>query len=105
MLPAIKDWRTTVPSLISAFFAFVSWTAMTYHWPTWVILLTGFVSAGGLSALGINARSQGQHDIDAKQMASAVQQDIQRATGQVTSQAVAVAAEQAAPADPPKVQP
>ena len=85
MLPALKDWRTTVPSLVSAFFAFVGWTALTLHWPTWIILLAGFVSAGGLSALGINARSQQQHDTDAKAMASAVQQDIQRATGQVSS--------------------
>lgn len=96
MIPSsFKDWRTTIPSLISAFFAFVSWTAQTYHWPTLIVLLAGFVSAGGLAVLGVNARSQGQHDIDAQQMASAVQRDIKTATGQTTNSAVITAAVQA----------
>ena len=91
---ALKDWRTTVPSLMSAFFAFVSWTGQTYHWPILIVMLTGFASAGGLAFLGINARSQGQHDIDAAQMAGAVQRDIKSATGETTSAAVSVAAAQ-----------
>ena len=103
MLPSFKDWRTTVPGLISAFFAFVGWSALTLHWPTWVILLAGFISAGGLSSLGINARSQGKHDVDAKQMANAVQQDIHQATGVQTYGAMDVAAEQASPSPQQKV--
>ena len=101
---AFKDWRTTVPSLISAFFAFVSWTGQTYHWPTLIVMLTGFASAGGLAFLGINARSQQQHDMDAQQMATAVQADIKNATGQKTYGAVMTAAAQGPQPTPPTPQ-
>jgi hypothetical protein len=58
-MDSFKDWRTTVPGLISSFFGFVAFSAGSLHWPAWVVALSAFVSAGGLAWLGISARSAG----------------------------------------------
>ena len=76
MPKAFKDLSTTIPGVVSAFFAFVAVSSNALHWPQWVVLLAAFCASGGFAALGINARSQGQHDTDAKEMAEAVQADI-----------------------------
>ena len=70
MKTAFTDWRTTLPGLVSSAALFVAFSAGKLHFPTWVTVLAAFVGAGGLANLGINARSQGQHDIDAQALAT-----------------------------------
>ena len=51
----MKDWKTTVPGLIGAFFSFVSFAGSQIGFPEWLVLLAAFVGFGGLGILGINA--------------------------------------------------
>jgi hypothetical protein len=52
-----KDWSTTVPALVAAFFGFVAFSPETFSFAPWLVKLSGFIAAGGLALFGINAHS------------------------------------------------
>ena len=55
-----KDWKTTVPAIVSALCSFVAFCGIAYptiHIPQVVVAFSGFSAAGGLAVFGINATS------------------------------------------------
>lgn len=54
-----KSWKTTVSAGISAAAAFVLFAGqppISIHFPVWLTAIAAFLMAGGLAALGINAK-------------------------------------------------
>lgn len=59
ILDAIGDWRTTTPAVIAAAAGFVLFSPELFSpWP-WALPAAKYVAAGGLLALGVNAKSHG----------------------------------------------
>jgi hypothetical protein len=56
-LEGFKDWKTTVPAVITAFLAFVLFSGQQLDWPKWVQMLAAFGASGGLIIFGINSKS------------------------------------------------
>ena len=55
-----RSWSTSLSGIISAAGAFVLFAAAppyNIHFPTAVLAIAGFMTVGGLAALGINAKS------------------------------------------------
>jgi len=50
----MKDWKTTLFGLVSAFFAFVLFSPQ--YFPSWLHDLSAFAVVGGLAGLGITAK-------------------------------------------------
>lgn len=57
----MTSWRSTVSSLVTAFFAWVAFSPELFqHWP-WLISLSKFVALGGLVSLGLNTKDKQVH--------------------------------------------
>jgi len=50
----MKDWKTSISGILSAFFAFVLFSPG--YFPGWLRDLSVFALAGGLAALGVSAK-------------------------------------------------
>lgn len=55
MLEGLKDWKTTAPAILAAFFGFVLFKPE--YFPPVVKDVAAYIFAGGLAALGISATS------------------------------------------------
>lgn len=54
MLNALKDWKTSLAGIATAFFGFVLFSPE--HFPVWAVDLAKYAMLGGLASMGVLAR-------------------------------------------------
>lgn len=57
----MKNWKTTLSGLVSAFACFVEFSPSTFvKWP-WVVALAKWIMIGGLAGVGFTAKDSTTH--------------------------------------------
>ena len=78
----MKNWRTSVAGIVTAFFGFVLFSPQTFaHWP-WLVDVAKYATAGGLGAIGLLSKDYTSHSTEG---------EVKIATAEKTAQAVKAA--------------